>query len=166
MMRTAIVREAGGFARGFDAAADYDLYLRLTRSHAAQDHGQTVAAYRRHGTNMSGNASRMLRDTLAVVERHRPENSALEDAWREGRRMWRDFYGTQLVEEIRRDLRAHAVGNVARKSLALARLAPGILRREARKKAGLMLGRRQAGRATPAADISSPNRRADTASGN
>jgi hypothetical protein len=108
----------------------------------------------------------MLRDTLAVVERHRPENSALEDAWREGRRMWRDFYGTQLVEEIRRDLRAHAVGNVARKSLALARLAPGILRREARKKAGLMLGRRQAGRATPAADISSPNRRADTASGN
>jgi len=166
MMRTAFVRRAGGFGCGFDAAADYDLYLRLTREHPACDHGRVVAAYRRHAANMSGNAARMLRDTLVVVERNRPEPGPLEDAWRQGRRMWKDFYGTQLVEEMRRDLRAGEGARVWRKTLVLARLAPGVLRREAHKKALVMLGRRQAGRATPAADISPPRRRADTASGN
>lgn len=166
MMRTAAVRQAGGFAHGFDAAADYDLYLRLTRAHSAHDHGRVVAAYRRHSANMSGNASRMLRDTLAVVDRHRPEPGPLEDAWREGRRMWKDFYGTQLVEEIRRGLCAREASDAARKSVVLAQLAPGVLWREVRKKTSLILGRSHAGRATPAADISSPNRRADTASGN
>ena len=166
MMRTTLVREAAGFATGFDAAADYDLYLRLTRRHEAHDHGHVVAAYRRHHSNMSGNAARMLRDTLAVLERHRPDPGPLEEAWAEGRRMWRDFYGTQLVEEIRRNLRAGELVHAARKSLLLARLAPGVFRREVRRKTLLTLGRSQAGLATPAADISSPRRRADNASGN
>jgi glycosyltransferase involved in cell wall biosynthesis len=145
MMRTAAGRRAGGFARGFDAAADYDLYLRLTRTHSAFDHGQVVAAYRRHDANMSGNAARMLRDTLAVVERNRPEPGPLEDAWREGRRMWKDFYGTQLVEQIRRDLRTGDARGVTRKSLVLARHAPGVLWREARKKARHSIGRNRYG---------------------
>jgi glycosyltransferase involved in cell wall biosynthesis len=166
MMRTAAVREIGGFAGGFDAAADYDLYLRLARLHAAHDHGRVVAAYRRHGANMSGNAARMLRDTLAVMRRHRPHAAPDGMAWRRGRRMWKDFYGTQLVEEIRRDLRDRSAIEVVRKSMTLARLAPGVLWREVRKKTGVVARRTHAGRATPAAEISSPRRRADSASGN
>lgn len=165
IMRTAAVREAGGFAHGFDAAADYDLYLRLTRVHRACDHGAPVAAYRRHATNMSGNAARMLRDTLAVVSRNRPDDARLAEDWRAGRAMWRDFYGTQLVEEIRRDLRGGAVSDVVRKAVMLARLAPGVLWRESRKKARVTVRGPQAGRATPAADMSSPIRRADSSSG-
>lgn len=135
MLRTAVVREAGGFAHGFDAAADYDLYLRLTRRHPAVDHGQRVAGYRRHAGNMSGSAARMLRDTLLVVERHRPDSGSLLERWRQGRRMWKDFYGTQLVEEIRRDLRRRALTDAVRKSAVLARLAPSVFLREARRKA-------------------------------
>jgi glycosyltransferase involved in cell wall biosynthesis len=165
MLRTAAVREVGGFAAGFDAAADYDLYLRLTRLRPARDHGHAVAAYRRHEWNMSGNAARMLDDTLAVVNRNRPDDSRFVADWRAGRAMWRDFYGTQLVEEIRRDLRAGRLSNVTRKSLALARLAPDVLWREGRKKARVMVRGAQAGRATPAAEISAPIRRADSSSG-
>ena len=164
MLRTAQVRDAGGFASGFDAAADYDLYLRLTRRYRARDHGRRVAAYRRHARNMSGDAARMLRDTLAVVKRHKPDGERLAD-WRAGRAMWRDFYGTQLVEEIRRDLRRPAPAQVARKSLLLMRLAPGVLLRETGRKARALARGRHAGRAAPAAEIASPIRRADSSSG-
>jgi len=135
MLRTSIVREAGGFAHGFDAAADYDLYLRVTRHHRACDLGQAVAGYRRHGGNMSGSAARMLRDTQAVMRRHKPHDARLIADWRAGCAMWRDFYGTQLVEEMRRDYRQGAMSDVVTKALTLARLAPGVLWREARKKA-------------------------------
>jgi glycosyltransferase involved in cell wall biosynthesis len=139
MLRTAAVRDAGGFAPGFDAAADYDLYLRLTRRHGARDHGQAVAAYRRHSANMSGNAARMLRETLAVMERHKPDDASLFEDWRAGCAMWRDFYGTQLVEEMRRDLRKGAIADLASKAWVLARLAPNVFWREARKKARLTI---------------------------
>jgi hypothetical protein len=141
MLRTSAVREMGGFAQGFDAAADYDLYLRITRAYDACDHGRVVAAYRKHGENMSANAARMLRDTLTVMNRHRPTAGSLDAAWHDGRRMWKDFYGTQLVEEMRRDLRRGTPAAVARKSLVLARYAPGVLLREARKKAHVWMSR-------------------------
>jgi glycosyltransferase involved in cell wall biosynthesis len=137
MLRTSIVREAGGFAHGFDAAADYDLYLRVTRHSRACDLGGAVAGYRRHGGNMSGSATRMLRDTLAVMRRHRPHDAALMAHWRAGCAMWRDFYGTQLIEELRHDLRKGAMSDVATKAWTLARLSPGVLWRETRKKAAL-----------------------------
>ncbi|HTI37854.1 MAG TPA: glycosyltransferase [Vicinamibacterales bacterium] len=165
MLRTEAVRTAGGFAGGFDAAADYDLYLRITRVHGACDHGQPVVGYRRHAANMSGNAARMLRDTLAVVQRNRPDAGPLLDAWQRGRRMWQDFYGTQLVEEMRHDLRTGALTHVVGKSFVLARMAPAVLWREARRKGNVVMRRRQAGRATAAADTASPSRRADSASG-
>lgn len=164
MLRTSAVRAVGGFRRGFDAAADYDLYLRVTRESPARDHGCAVAAYRRHARNMSGDATRMLRDTLAVVSRHRPDDGRLRD-WRAGRAMWRDFYGTQLTEDIRRDLRAGSLRAAVGKALLLARLAPGVLAREAGRKGRVLARRRQAGRASPAAEISSPIRRADSSSG-
>ena len=134
MLRTSVVREVGGFAQGFDAAADYDLYLRVTRNHRARDHGQAVAGYRRHAANMSGNAVRMLRDTLAVMRGHKPEDPSLIGAWRAGCAMWRDFYGTQVVEEMRRDLRNGSTRRAVGKALVLARLAPEVFLREARRK--------------------------------
>lgn len=139
MLRTSVVREAGGFAHGFDAAADYDLYLRVTRRYRARDLGQAVAGYRRHAGNMSGSAARMLRDTLAVMRRNRPDNLDLQSAWAEGYRNWQEFYGTHLIEEIRGHLRAHAPWSALGKTLALAHLAPHVFRRELAKKTRLTL---------------------------
>jgi hypothetical protein len=132
--RDAVAR-LGGFRDGFDAAADYDLYLRLAKRAPIHDHEQTVAAYRRHPGCMSGNAGRMLRDTLAVMRANHPGTDRdLAGAWSEGYRSWQDFYGTQLVEEMRRDVREHALWNVTRKAAVLLRFAPWVFRRELRRK--------------------------------
>ena len=156
--RDALV-EAGGFRPGFDAAADYDLYLRLARRVAIHDHGQRVAAYRRHPPSMSGNASRMLTDTLEVMRMNRLDatEAGMDDEWRAGYTAWQDFYGTQLVEEIRADLRACRYSAAARKASVAARLAPEVFQREL----GRALRRRYAGRAIPAAEMTSASRRAE-----
>lgn len=150
---------AGGFREGFDGAADYDLYLRISRTHAVHDHGQVVAAYRRDESSTSGAAARMLRDTLAVMKRNEPEpGSDLHEAWCDGYARWQDFYGTALVEEIRRDVHAGGVADACGKTLLLLRLAPAVMLREVRRAAR----RSYAGRAIPAAEISAPARRAET----
>jgi hypothetical protein len=151
--------DVGGFRGGFDAAADYDLYLRIGAAYSIHDHGQPVAGYRRHPASMSGRPARMLRDTLAVMRRNRAAafQAGRSDAWRRGYRTWQDFYGTELVEEIRAHLRANEVGAMLRKVLILAWFAPWVCARELRR----TVRRRYAGRAIPAAEISAPNRRAE-----
>jgi len=160
IFRRAAVERAGGFSEGVDAAADYDLYLRISRDAPVLDHGHSVAAYRKHAGSMSLDASRMLRETLEVMRRNRPSlHTTLHDAWREGYARWQDFYGTQLVEEIREHVRRRALRDAMRKAFVLLPLAPRVFFRELRKK-----GRRTlyAGRATPAAEISAARRRAET----
>ena len=136
IFRRSALTEVGGFAAGFDASADYDLYLRIARAHQVHDHGVLVAAYRRHDASMSSSAQRMLQDTLAVMLRHRPddEQGPQLEAWREGCAAWRDFYGTQLTEEIRLHVRRRQVGAAFTKACTLARYAPAILRRETHRK--------------------------------
>jgi len=159
IFRRAAVVDAGGFAEGFDAAADYDLYLRVSAAAPVCDHGQIVAGYRRHAGSMSGHAARMLRDTLAVMARNRPAGDVeLRESWREGYARWQDFYGTQLVEEIRAHARLREWPDAWRKSTVLASLAPWVFLRELRRAAR----RRYAGRAIPAAEIAAASRRAET----
>ena len=164
MFRRAALVELNGFRAGFDGSADYDLYLRIARVHPIHDHATTVAAYRRHDASMSGSAGRMLRDTLAVMHQHRPQDgeTAQLEAWLEGCEAWRDFYGTQLTEEIRDHVSGRQFVHAFQKTCTLARYAPEILRREARRKLRTMLSRvPYAGRAMPAAEISAASRRAD-----
>ncbi|MEN3340166.1 MAG: hypothetical protein V7647_3842, partial [Acidobacteriota bacterium] len=126
MFRRTDVELLGGFAQGFDGAADYDLYLRLAAARPVHDHGTLVAAYRRHEGNMSRNASRMLRDTHAVMSRRRPHDPHLLPAWREGRRAWRGFYGIHLVEEIRAHVHHGQVLPAVVKILTLVRWNPSL----------------------------------------
>jgi glycosyltransferase involved in cell wall biosynthesis len=136
MFRRAAVESVGGFAPGFDAAADYDLYLRLSRSGPIHDHGRLVAAYRQHGRNMSGDATRMLIETEAVMQVNRPQgNERLLQAWHDGRMQWREFYGTRLVEEIRAHVHAEEWRLAVGKALTLARWHPARALRECYRKA-------------------------------
>ena len=151
ILRREALQACGGFRQGFDAAADYDLYLRLATSNLVHDHGQRVAAYRRHGGSMSNSARRMLRETLTVMRQHRDiaKDTGFLAMWQEGYGGWRDFYGTQLVEEIRADVRSRRMSEAFAKSVDLARLAPNVFAREL----GRAARRRYAGRAIPAAEI-------------
>jgi glycosyltransferase involved in cell wall biosynthesis len=147
MFRRSALVEIGGFNQREHAAADYDLYLRMARRWPAHDHAAVVAYYRQHGANMSTNASRMLRETLRVHGRERRyafANRERLSAFYEGRRRWREFYGTRLVEEIRGHVRGREWRSALRKTATLARYYPAGLRHHAFRKVGLWLTRHRA----------------------
>jgi len=147
IFRRAALIELRGFDPNERAAADYDLYLRVARRWPAFDHAAVVAYYRQHNANMSADSSRMLRETLRVHERERVHvtgDPARLSAFKEGHRRWQEFYGTRLVEEIRRHVRRREWLEAARKTATLARYYPGGLRHHALKKTTLWLTRHRA----------------------
>ena len=139
--RDPLVR-SGGFKAAFDAAADYAMYLHIARHHPVHDHGRIVAHYRKHEANMSSNAGRMLRETLAVLRSQRPYlegDSASLEAYEEGWRNWQDFYGSYLATEIRGAVRQRRLLEATAKSLVLGRYHPRGLWHHARRKTELTL---------------------------
>ena len=84
----------GGFDPALRKCEDYDCYLRMARAHPVAAHRDTVALYRIHGSNMSGDPVAMLDAALEVLERNRPEpgDAAALAAWEDGRRRWRLVY--------------------------------------------------------------------------
>jgi glycosyltransferase involved in cell wall biosynthesis len=96
------------FNPGFDAAADYELYLRIARTFPIHGHTAVVADYRLHRGSMSRNAAVMLSSTLEVLRAQRPyvtRRRAYAHAYEQGRRSWQGHYGEQLVEQLSRQLR-------------------------------------------------------------
>jgi glycosyltransferase involved in cell wall biosynthesis len=109
MYRREPLEEAGGFNPALPACEDYDLYLRIARRHRIGCHQELVAAYRQHGTNMSGDTELMLGTVLGVLRaqrRYAGVDRAHRRALAEGIAGWQSFYGEALVNEIMR--RRHA----------------------------------------------------------
>ena len=148
MFRRDPLERIGGFNGAVNAAADYEMYLHLSRHYPVFDHAQMVAHYRKHGTNMSGDAARMLRETLAVLRSQRPfleGDEASLVAYEEGWRAWQDFYGGLLVNEIGIAARNYNwVGAIA-KLAVLAVYHPRGLWYHTRRKTELALQRRPRG---------------------
>ena len=140
MLRRGAIERAGGFNQQVNAAADYELYLRIARATPVHDHGQIVAYYRRHDASMSLNASRMLRETLKVLENERPlleGDEASIRAYQEGRHAWQEFYGTHLVNEIRAHVQDREWLTALRKTAILGFYHPRGLAHHAGRKAAL-----------------------------
>jgi glycosyltransferase involved in cell wall biosynthesis len=110
MFRRSALDQAGGFDSRVDACADYEMYLRISRSHPVGFHTAVVAEYRKHGGNMSGNAALMIRQLLFVMREQRPHltNRAHHEAFRAGRRNIREYYGDLLANQIRERLRTRS----------------------------------------------------------
>jgi hypothetical protein len=105
-------RSIGGglmrFDPAFDAAADYELYLRIARTFPMHGHTAVVAEYRLHGASMSRDAALMLTCTMHVLRAQVPyvtRHRAYARAFEQGRRSWQGYYGEQLVEQLSRRLR-------------------------------------------------------------
>jgi glycosyltransferase involved in cell wall biosynthesis len=110
MFRTEVVRALGGFKTTVSGAEDYDLYLRIARHQCIRCHDQVVAEYRQHETSTSRQPMLMMRSTLAVMHRQRAVvkgDQSAERALRQGMRNWRHQYGDQLMDTVRKQLRAH-----------------------------------------------------------
>lgn len=110
MFRRRVLEEVGGFGSGIDACADYDLYLRISRTYPVRFHTAVVAEYRKHGGNMSGDAALMIRQ-LRLVMRAQRSHLVTQDhrnAFRAGRSNMYEYYGDRLADQIRDRLRTGA----------------------------------------------------------
>lgn len=142
LFRRTPLQTIGGFEPDVGPAADYALYLRLARNQQVVDHGRVVVRYRTHAHSMSRNAVLMLRTTLRVLRAEAqfagPEHAG---AVRKGRAVWTQFYGEQILEQLREDWRdGGSVGAQLRSLTALVQHCPGFLARRLVTKTARALG--------------------------
>lgn len=90
------------FDESLRACEDYDLYLRIARSHSVGSHACKVAVYRKHGANMSNNIPLMLRTVLLVLQRQKAflRNEKEHAALTKGISVWKEYYTEQLFNTI------------------------------------------------------------------
>lgn len=110
MFRRRVLDEVGGFDSRVDACADYEMYLRISRSHPVRFHDALVAEYRKHGGNMSSDAALMIRQLRLVMRAQRQHlvSRSRQEAFRAGRRNMREYYGDRLADQIRDRLRTRS----------------------------------------------------------
>lgn len=100
-----------GFPADVGPAADYAVYLQFARLGQVIVDASVAVRYRQHGSNMSRDPERMLRATLAVLAREsRGAPEVRREAFDRGRRSWCTFYGEQIIQQLRMDVRAGTAG--------------------------------------------------------
>jgi hypothetical protein len=84
------------------ACEDYDVYLNLSREHPVLHHTKTIAAYRFHSQNMSGNIPLMLETVLDVLRRQQPLLRTREEqiAFNKGLHNWTEYYTGKLFQKL------------------------------------------------------------------
>jgi glycosyltransferase involved in cell wall biosynthesis len=129
LFRRRSILDIGGFPSDVSAAADYAVYLTLARDGRLALDPQPVLRYRQHDAAMSVDAARMLRATLEVLARERahvPPN--LMSAFKEGQRVWRTFYGEEIIAQLRHDWRQGRWGRSQLRTIyALIRCCPRLV---------------------------------------
>ena len=140
LFRRNVLEQSGGFDTSLRSAEDYELLLRIARQHPTNWHRTLVAEYRRYGdsgSSLSHQPANMLRCTMKVLHAQRPftrHNSFYGSQLAEGIRFFQDYYGSELIGEIRSLIHAHAWPRAMRAMLVLARYYPrGIVERVARR---------------------------------
>jgi glycosyltransferase involved in cell wall biosynthesis len=130
--RRALFEHLPGFDSELDAAADFGLNLEIAQRFPVWSHGALVAEHRTHGDNSSGDAARMLRQTLAAVRSQRSYTRGdpdLKRAYKTARKRWKAYYGELLVGQIGESLRERETRKAMREIATLARHYPrGLLR--------------------------------------
>src|SRR5215210_774807 len=127
MYRRWVFNEVGGFDSSVDAAADWDLYLRVARRFPVHHHGHVVAEYRQHGTSMNQRPGLMLKSTVSVLRSQRPhlkDDKRREEGYMVGLRGMQADYGVPLAEDIRDALRQRAWKRALGGMFVLARYFP------------------------------------------
>jgi glycosyltransferase involved in cell wall biosynthesis len=102
MFRTNVVRQVGGIRAGFEANADYDLFLRIAEQHTLYCHHTTVCEYRRHPRQRTKDSALMLRSVMTVLQRHRDyveANPCYARPYREAHYRFQASYGECLLWE-------------------------------------------------------------------
>jgi glycosyltransferase involved in cell wall biosynthesis len=127
LYRRSLFEHVRGFDCDLDAAADFGFNLAVARQFPVCSHAALVAEHREHGRNSSGDAAKMLTETLAAMRQQRSHVRSDRDlarAYKEGRRHWKAYYGDLLGVQARESLREHRYGEALREAVLLARHRP------------------------------------------
>jgi glycosyltransferase involved in cell wall biosynthesis len=145
-----ILEREGAFDPSLRSAEDYELLLRLARRYPTSFHHELVAEYRRYqheGTSLSQNAGVMLSSTMRVLHAQRRfvrGNAFYKSQLARGTRFFQDYYGGELVGQVRSHVHEHCWGAALRGTTLLLRHYPrGIgarILRRARAAVRLALG--------------------------
>jgi glycosyltransferase involved in cell wall biosynthesis len=130
--RRSLLEHVRGFDPDLDAAADFGFNLAVARQFPIRSHEALVAEHREHGRNSSGDAGKMLTETLAAMRQQRPylkRDPVLKRAYRAGVRYWKRYWGGLLVAQARTSLRERRLGDLLRQAALLARYRPSGLPR-------------------------------------
>jgi glycosyltransferase involved in cell wall biosynthesis len=131
MYRRSVFDAVGDFDTSYRAAEDYDLYYRILERFPVYCHETLVAEIRRHETNMTRDRTLMLKydmDALRSQRKRVREDARYKDAYKAGERLWRDWHGAPVVNQVRTHLQQGRWWQGLKGMLALLRYYPqGIL---------------------------------------
>jgi glycosyltransferase involved in cell wall biosynthesis len=125
--RRSALDAVNGFDASFAACEDYDLYLRVTRNLPIHCHGELVAEYRQHNSNMSYEAGLMLKTSLRALGsqwKYVKGNKQAEKAYRDGMKNWRAYYGQRLLKAARSRIAAREWKQTLKAAFTLLRYYP------------------------------------------
>jgi glycosyltransferase involved in cell wall biosynthesis len=108
MYRRRVFDAVGGFDPSYRAAEDYDLYYRILERFPVHCHDTLVAEIRRHDANMTRDRTLMLKYNMAALRSQRKRVKGVaryEAAYKAGERLWRDWHGAPVVDQVRSHLR-------------------------------------------------------------
>jgi len=102
--------EVGAFDESLGMCEDWDAYLRLSRSYAFHAFGTPVADYVKHESNASNDLPMLMRWIEAVREKEKGRGLDPDDeqAWLDGRRIWREMLGIDNRWSMRRAVKRFA----------------------------------------------------------
>lgn len=132
IFRRAAVDELKGFNPSLEikGSDDYDMYLRIAARWPVYYHDDPVLEYREHDTNLSKNPDRMLKSTVTVLRAQQnfaKRNPDYKKAYNEGMANWREFYGDQVVETVRNNVRDRNWGQAVKGIQVLSQYSPWLL---------------------------------------
>jgi glycosyltransferase involved in cell wall biosynthesis len=131
MYRGCVFDVVGNFDASYRAAEDYDLYYRILERFPVYCHDTLVAEIRRHDANMTRDRTLMLKYNMAALrsQRRRVKGDArYKEAYKAGERLWRDWHGAPVVNQVRSHLQEGRWWQGLKGMLALLRYYPqGIL---------------------------------------
>jgi len=107
MYRRSVFDAVGDFDTSYKAAEDYDLYYRILERFPVYCHDTVVAEIRRHEANMTRDRTLMLRYNMAALRSQRKrlkEDARYKDAYKAGKRLWRDWHGAPVANQVRAHL--------------------------------------------------------------
>jgi glycosyltransferase involved in cell wall biosynthesis len=107
MYRRCVFDAVGDFDTSYRAAEDYDLYYRILERFPVYCHDTLVAEIRRHEANMTHDRRLMLKYNMAALRSQRKrvrEDVRFKDAYKAGERLWRDWHGAPVVNQVRAHL--------------------------------------------------------------